>query len=92
MGSGTTFRFTLWGAEEANGNVGQTEVLKFPEASRTQFARHFVWIEMAKPRLSERTHSRANRSHISSAFRGIVFYGLGIVEHDLRLRWASDVA
>jgi hypothetical protein len=47
MRSRTTFRFTLWGAEEANGNVGQTEVLKFPETSRTQFARHFSWIEMA---------------------------------------------
>lgn len=47
MRSRTTFRFTLWGAEEANGNVGQTEVLKFPETSRTQLARHFIWIEMA---------------------------------------------
>jgi hypothetical protein len=47
---------------------------------------------MAEPRLSHRSHLRFNSSHISSAFRRVVFNGLGIVEHDLRRWYAGDEA
>ena len=83
--SWTTSRSTPRHAEEANENIAKTEVFKVSETSRMQFSRQFIWIEVAEPRLSDRSHSRFDSSHISSAFRRIVFDGLGIVEHDLRL-------
>ena len=90
--SWTTFRFIVRYAEVASENVAETEVFELSETSLMQFSRQFSWIEMAEPWLSDRSHLRADSGHISSAFRRIVFNGLGIVEHDLRLRRASDEA
>src|SRR5262249_32718442 len=88
----TTFRFALRGAEEANRNFGKTEVFEFSEASRKQFSRQFSWVEMAQPRLPDRSSARADSGHISPALRRIVLKRLGIVEHDLGLRHANDEA
>jgi hypothetical protein len=59
MRSRTTVCFIFRGTEKARQDIGKAEVFEFFETLSAQLSRQFNWIEMADPRLPNRSRARA---------------------------------
>src|SRR5437899_8909635 len=90
VGAGSDHDALFQGSVETLGEFGKAEILDHPETLVAQHFRQLERIEQTEPRLAQRRRPRGKGHHILPAVGAIVFKRLGVIEHDLRFRHASD--
>src|SRR5579863_8934449 len=90
MAAGSDHDALAESAIEARGDFTKAEVLNDPETFVVQQSSEFGRIKEAQPGLATRSRSCGHGHHTGTTLAQIIFEWFGIVEHDLRIRYAGD--